>query len=159
MTDLKRTIESTITVSRGEWKTIANLEADFAPGLPLVPCYPGEISQVILNLVINAAHAIESRREMEGSSEPGLIRIGTRLASGEVELWISDDGIGIPEAIRNRIFDPFFTTKSVGKGSGQGLSIVHAVITEKHKGRIAVESVPMEGTTFRIFLPLNPARN
>jgi len=157
--DLKRTIESTITVSRGEWKTLANLETDFAPGLPPVPCYPGEISQVILNLVINAAHAIESRREMEGSSEPGLIRIGTRLASGEVELWISDDGIGIPEPIRNRIFDPFFTTKSVGKGSGQGLSIVHAVITEKHKGRIVLESVPMEGTTFRIFLPLNPGNH
>lgn len=157
--DLHRAIESTITVSRGEWKAVANLESDFAPDFPLVSCYPGEINQVILNLVVNAAHAIASRQEIRGSAAPGLIRIGTRRHPNEVEIWVSDDGVGIPDEIRSRIFDPFFTTKPVGEGSGQGLSIVHAVITEKHKGRIEVESKPGEGTTFRIFLPLAAAKS
>ena len=152
--DLHRAIESTITVSRGEWKSVADLETAFAPDLPLVACYPGEINQVILNLVVNAAHAIEARRKLQGAGKPGLIRIGTQLLPGEVEIWVSDDGTGIPAEIRDRIFDPFFTTKSVGKGSGQGLSIVHAVITEKHKGRIVLDSNPGSGTTFHIFLPL-----
>ena len=155
--DLHRAIESTITVSRGEWKSVANLETEFAPDLPLVSCYPGEINQVILNLVVNAAHAIAARKEVQGASGLGLIRIGTRLLPGEVEIWVSDDGTGIPAEIKDRIFDPFFTTKSVGKGSGQGLSIVHAVIAEKHKGRLSVESSPGEGTTFRLFLPLGAA--
>ncbi|GLH71966.1 hypothetical protein GETHLI_04680 [Geothrix limicola] len=157
--DLQRSIESTITVSRGEWKTVAQLETDFAPDLPLVPCYPDEINQVILNLVVNAAHAIAARQESRGASGPGLIRVGTRHLQDEVEIWVSDDGTGIPEEIRDRIFDPFFTTKSIGKGSGQGLSIVHAVVTEKHKGRIEVESTQGKGTTFRIFLPLSPAKH
>jgi PAS domain S-box-containing protein len=152
--DLHRAIESTITVSRGEWKAVADLDTEFAPDLPLVPCYPGEINQVILNLVVNAAHAIAARQERDGSTTPGRIRIGTRLLPGEVEIWVADDGTGIPAEIRDRIFDPFFTTKVVGKGSGQGLSIVHAVITEKHKGRIAVDSTPGKGTTFQIFLPM-----
>ena len=152
--DLHRAIESTITVSRGEWKSLADLETEFAPDLPLVPCYPGEINQVILNLVVNAAHAIEAKRNLQGDGKPGLIRIGTQMLPGEVEIWVSDDGTGIPEEIQGRIFDPFFTTKSVGKGSGQGLSIVHGVITEKHKGRIVLDSKPGLGTTFHIYLPL-----
>ena len=152
--DLHRTIESTITVSRGEWKAVANLEMEFTPDLPLVTCYPGEINQVILNLVVNAAHAIAARKEANGASDPGQIRIGTRLLPGVVEIWVADDGTGIPAEIRDRIFDPFFTTKAVGKGSGQGLAIVHAIVTQKHKGRIVVESSPGQGTTFRIFLPL-----
>ncbi len=152
--DLHRAIESTVTVSRGEWKSVANLETEFAPDLPLVSCYPGEINQVILNLVVNAAHAIAASRKSLETTEPGLIRIGTRLLPGEVEIWVSDDGTGIPAEIQDRIFDPFFTTKPVGKGSGQGLSIVHAVITEKHKGRITLESSPGKGTTFHLFLPL-----
>jgi signal transduction histidine kinase len=133
---------------------VANLETEFAPDLPLVSCYPGEINQVILNLVVNAAHAIAASRKSLETTEPGLIRIGTRLLPGEVEIWVSDDGTGIPAEIQDRIFDPFFTTKPVGKGSGQGLSIVHAVITEKHKGRITLESSPGKGTTFHLFLPL-----
>ncbi len=153
--DLHRAIDSTITISRGEWKSVASLETDFATDLPLVACYPGEFNQVILNLVVNAAHAIEARKEVPGASDPGLIRIGTRLLPSEVEIWVSDNGTGVPAEIRDRIFDPFFTTKAVGKGSGQGLSIVHAIITQKHKGRINLESSPGKGTTFRIFLPLD----
>jgi PAS domain S-box-containing protein len=152
--DLHRTIESTLTVSRGEWKSVADLETEFATDLPLVNCFPGELNQVLLNLVVNAAHAIAARKEADGVSASGLIRVGTRLLPHEVEIWVSDDGTGIPAEIRDRIFDPFFTTKTVGKGSGQGLAIVHAIVTKKHKGRISVESSPGVGTTFRIFLPL-----
>ncbi len=153
--DLHRVIESTITVSRGEWKSVANLETEFATDFPPVACFPGEISQVILNLVVNAAHAIESRKEAQGVSSPGLIRIGTCLLPGEVEIWVSDNGTGVPAEIRDRIFDPFFTTKTVGKGSGQGLSLVHTLVTKKHRGRITLESEPGKGTTFHIFLPLD----
>ena len=152
--DLHRAIDSTLTVSRGEWKTVAEVETAFAADLPLVPCYPGEINQVILNLVVNAAHAIADRIERQGGANPGRIRVGTRRLAEEVEIWVADDGLGIPKEIQERIFEPFFTTKAVGKGSGQGLAIVHAVVTEKHKGRIVLESTPGEGTTFRIFLPL-----
>ena len=156
--DLHRAIESTLTVSRGEWKTVATVETVFAPDLPLVPCFPGEINQVVLNLVVNAAHAIASRIESHGGTNQGFIRVGTRHHGKEVEIWVSDDGTGIPEAIQHRIFEPFFTTKAVGKGSGQGLSIVHGVITEKHKGRITVESTLGTGTTFHIYLPLDAAQ-
>ncbi|MBI1752591.1 MAG: PAS domain S-box protein [Acidobacteria bacterium] len=152
--DLHKAIESTIAVSRGEWKAVAEVETEFAPNLPLVPCFPGEINQVILNLIVNAAHAIKGREGKGGASQPGRIRIGTRIAGPEVEISVSDNGTGIPPEIQGRIFDPFFTTKPVGMGSGQGLSIVHGVITEKHKGRIELESALGVGTTFRIFLPL-----
>lgn len=152
--DLHKGIESTIAVSRGEWKAVAEVETEFAPNLPLVPCFPGEINQVILNLIVNAAHAIKGREGKGVATQPGRIRIGTRIAGPEVEIWVSDNGTGIPPEIRGRIFDPFFTTKPVGMGSGQGLSIVHGVVIEKHKGRIELESALGVGTTFRIFLPL-----
>ena len=151
--DLNRAIESTVTVCRNEWKYVADLELDLAPDLPFVPCLPGEFNQAILNLVINAAHAIEA----EGGKTKGLIRIRTRLAADLVEIQIQDTGCGIPEAIRTRVFDPFFTTKPVGKGSGQGLSIVHSVVVDKHKGSILVESEVGKGTTFVLRLPLKEA--
>ena len=155
MTDLHRAIESTITVSRNEWRYAANLVTDFDPDLPPVPCYPGEFNQVILNLIVNAAHAIEAAKGGRDSGNLGLITVSTRARKDEVEVSVSDDGTGIPEAIQARMFEPFYTTKSVGKGSGQGLSIAHAVIVEKHQGRIDVQSEVGRGTTFTLHLPLN----
>ena len=152
--DLHRAIQSTIIVSRSEWKSVAELQTEFASNLPLVPCYPGEINQVVLNLIVNAAHAIADRKQKQNSAPSGLIKIGTCLSDQEVEVWVSDNGAGVPPEIQGRIFDPFFTTKPVGKGSGQGLAIVHGVITGKHKGRVTLESTLGSGTTFRIFLPL-----
>ncbi|HWQ09540.1 MAG TPA: ATP-binding protein, partial [Holophaga sp.] len=149
-TDLNRAIESTVTVCRNEWKYVADMVLDLSPDLPLVPCYPGEFNQAILNLVINAVHAIEAAP----GQDKGLIRIATCQAGEEVEILVQDSGCGIPEAIRDRVFDPFFTTKPVGKGSGQGLSIVHAVIVDKHKGSIRLESEVGRGTSFRLSLPL-----
>jgi two-component system, NtrC family, sensor kinase len=153
-TDLQQAIESTITVSRTEWKYVANLVTDFAQDLPLVPCFADEFNQVILNLVVNAAHAIESAKERRKTGALGQITVRTKAGQGEVEISVSDDGTGISKEVQAHMFELFYTTKPVGKGSGQGLAIAHTVIVEKHQGRIEVESEVGRGTTFRIFLPL-----
>jgi signal transduction histidine kinase len=154
LTDLHQAIESTLTVSRNEWKYVAELVTDFDPGLPPVPCFTSEFNQVLLNLIVNAAHAIESAKGGRDSGHLGTITVSTRASKNEVEVSITDDGTGIPKAIQPRIFEPFYTTKPFGKGSGQGLAIAHSVIVEKHQGRISVESEVGKGSTFRIFLPL-----
>ena len=156
-TDIHRAIESTVTVSHNEWKYVAELETRFDPSVPLVPCFAGEFNQVVLNLIVNAAHAIEDRRKQTGSSALGKIRVHTLNHGSEVEVAVSDDGAGIPPEIQHRIFEPFFTTKPMGKGTGQGLAIAHGVVVEKHGGRILLESEPGVGTTFRLFLPLPEA--
>jgi signal transduction histidine kinase len=152
--DINKTIESTITVARNEWKYVAEMATDFDASLPLVPCLPGELNQVILNLIINAAHAIADVIA-ENSTEKGLIKVSTRHKEHWAEIQISDTGPGIPEKIRHRIFDPFFTTKEVGKGTGQGLAISYTVIVEKHRGTLNLETDEGKGTTFTICLPLN----
>jgi signal transduction histidine kinase len=150
--DINHAIESTLTVARNTWKYIAVVKTRFEPKLPPVPCLPGEFSQVILNLVVNAAQAIgESLRDSNGAT--GTITISTALAGSRVEIRVQDTGAGIPEGIRDRIFDPFFTTKPVGKGTGQGLAIARAVIVDKHGGSIRFESQPGQGTTFILELP------
>jgi len=152
--DLNRAIESTITVSRNEWKYVATLETDFDPTLPPVPCYPSEFNQVVLNLLVNAAHAIAEANGGKDAGPMGLIRVSTHNLVNAVEIRISDSGTGIPKQIQSRIFDPFFTTKAVGKGTGQGLSIARAVIVDKHGGTIEVCSEPGQGALFIIQLPL-----
>ena len=154
-TDLNRAIESTTLVCRSEWKYVADLELALDPELPDVPCLPDEFNQVILNLVINAAHAIAEALPATGAQK-GLIRIATRAADGFAEIAVTDSGTGIPEAIRSRIFDPFFTTKAVGKGTGQGLAIAYAVIVEQHGGTIDLASEMGKGTMFILRLPLEP---
>ncbi len=151
--DLNKAIESTLTVARNEWKYVAEVVTDFDPSLPLVPCLPGELNQVILNMIINAVHAIAEVVDTQ-AGEKGTIRVSTRQVGEEVEIRLSDNGTGIPEAIRGKIFDPFFTTKEVGKGTGQGLAISRSVIVDKHAGSIAVESETGKGTTFIIRLPI-----
>ncbi len=152
--DLNNAINSTITVARNEWKYVADIETDFDSTLPLVPCIAGEFNQIMLNIIVNAAHAITDVVG-DGSEGKGKIKITTGRDGGSVMIRISDTGSGIPEAIRNRIFDPFFTTKDVGKGTGQGLSIAHSVIVEKHGGNIYFETEEGKGTTFIIQLPLD----
>jgi PAS domain S-box-containing protein len=151
--DLNRAIESTITVACSEWKYVAEMVTDFDATLPLVPCLQGELNQVVLNMIINASHAIGDVIG-DGSAGKGTITISTRRAGPWVEIRIGDTGTGIPEANRARIFDPFFTTKQVGKGTGQGLSISHNVVVEKHSGTITLESEEGAGATFLIRLPL-----
>jgi signal transduction histidine kinase len=151
--DLNKAIESTVTVARNEWKYVADLELTLAPALPPVPCLAGEFNQVILNMIINAAHAIAD--VVRGTGRKGIITITTAQAGDCVEVRVADTGTGIPEAIRHKIFDPFFTTKAVGKGTGQGLAIARSVVADKHGGTIRVESDVGIGTTFIIRLPLH----
>ncbi|MEV4639850.1 ATP-binding protein [Actinoplanes sp. NPDC049548] len=145
--DLNEAIRTTLTVARNEVKYVADVELDLAE-LPEVLCHRGDLNQVFLNLLVNAADA------MEGRGERGRITIGTRLDGPDVVITFADDGSGIPEHIRQSIFDPFFTTKGVGKGTGQGLALARAVL-DRHGGSIDVQSVPGEGTTFTLRLPVD----
>jgi signal transduction histidine kinase len=154
--DINRAIESTLTVCRNEWKYVADLQADFDPSLPLVACLPGEFNQAILNIVVNAAHAIADKEDGKGK---GVIGVSTRGDGDVAEIRISDTGTGIPEAARGRIFDPFFTTKEVGKGTGQGLAIARSVVVDKHQGEIFFETEMGRGTTFVIRLPQSENKN
>jgi len=153
-TDLNQSITNTITVASNEWKYIADVETELAEDLPSVRCFPQEINQVILNLIVNAAHAIDDTRDGE-SADKGSIKISTRQIDDVVEVRVSDSGSGIPDDIKHRIFDPFFTTKDVGKGSGQGLAMAYKTVVGQHKGKLDVESAIGHGTTFTIRLPIN----
>lgn len=152
-TDINHSIESTTTISRNEWKYTSELVLNLDLEIPLVPCLPGEFNQVILNLIINASHAIISAKEKDPNRK-GIITISTSPKNGFVVIKISDTGTGIPEDIRDKVFDPFFTTKEIGKGTGQGLAIAYSVIVDKHKGKIYFESEIGVGTTFIIELPV-----
>ena len=136
---------------------MADVLQDLDPSLPLVPCLLGEFNQVILNLIVNAAHAIADVVK-DASKGKGTIRVSTRAAGGSAEIRVSDSGTGIPEKVRPRIFEPFFTTKPVGKGTGQGLAIARSVIVEKHHGTISFETETGKGTTFVIRLPIEGSR-
>ncbi|MFQ5974071.1 MAG: CHASE domain-containing protein, partial [Alphaproteobacteria bacterium] len=148
--DVNHAIATTITVSRNQYRHVADLETDFDATLPPVPCLPGELNQVMLNLIVNAAHAIEDVERRER----GRITVVTRNLGTHAEIRVSDDGIGVSKESAAKIFDPFFTTKEPGKGSGQGLAIAHTIVTKKHGGTIQLDSEEGKGTTFIIRLPL-----
>ena len=152
--DINHGIETTIVISRNEWKYIAEMETNLDPELPLVYCQIDEINQVILNMIVNAAQAIQDKLP-QGSEQKGKILIGTHRLEDKVLITIEDTGSGIPQEIRARVFEPFFTTKGVGNGTGQGLSMAHNIIVTKHHGVISIESDPGEGTVFKIELPIN----
>ena len=150
--DINGSIQTTVTMSRNEWKYVAEMELDLADHLPVFRGNAGGVNQVLLNLIVNAAHAI-GEKNGPNAGATGKITVQTRGTEDEVEIRIRDSGAGIPEEIRARIFDPFFTTKTVGKGTGQGLSLAHTVIVDQHGGTIAVESEVGEGTTMIVRLP------
>jgi signal transduction histidine kinase len=149
--DLNHAIQNTVTLSRSEYKYVAELETDFGD-LPPVVCHINDINQVVLNMVVNAAHAVAD--VVKGTDTKGKITIRTRQVADDVVISIGDTGTGIPEPIRPRIFEPFFTTKEVGKGTGQGLALAWAVVKDKHRGELTFESRVGEGTTFFIRLPI-----
>jgi PAS domain S-box-containing protein len=149
--DVNAGIESTLVVAWNELKYVADIRKSFGE-LPPIFAMGGEINQVILNILVNAAQAIAAQKR----TEKGLITIETKLAGSYAVILISDDGPGIPADVRSRIFDPFFTTKEPGKGTGLGLSISYDIVVAKHRGRLSVESEVGKGTTFRIELPVTP---
>jgi PAS domain S-box-containing protein len=152
-TDLNRAIQSTITVASNEWKYVAEVETDLDANMPSVHCSPAEFNQVVLNMIVNAAHAITDVVG-DGGKGKGKIRVKTHAVGDWAIIEISDSGSGMPAHVQQRIFEPFFTTKEVGKGTGQGLAIAHNVIVDKHGGTIKVSSEPGKGTTFTIRLPI-----
>jgi signal transduction histidine kinase len=131
------------------------VETDFAE-LPSVRCYAGDINQVLLNLVVNAAHAIGDNGASEDSL--GRITVKTTLEGNNVVIAVTDTGIGIPDSVRDRIYDPFFTTKEVGRGTGQGLALAKTLVVDRHGGTLDVESVVGEGSTFTVRIPCAGAR-
>ncbi len=145
-------VHTTLIVARNELKYVADVEELHQPDAPRVPCLRDEISQAVLNIVINAAHAIAG--SLGPGRERGRIRVATRVVDGYAEIAVTDDGPGIPESIRARVFDPFFTTKGVGEGTGQGLAMAYSTVVDKHGGRIYFDTEPGVGTTFYIRLPL-----
>jgi PAS domain S-box-containing protein len=149
--DLNQAIQATLTIARNEYKYIADVETDLAD-LPLVTCHGGEINQVVLNLLVNAVHAIEDRTR--GTDQRGCISVQTRRVGDTVAVKIGDTGNGIPDDIRGQIFDPFFTTKGVGRGTGQGLAIARTVVLEKHGGSLTFETETGVGTVFTMCLPV-----
>ncbi|MEN6324776.1 MAG: ATP-binding protein, partial [Syntrophomonas sp.] len=152
--DLNKGIESTVNISVNEWKYYANLQLELDPGLPPLLCAIDEINQVVLNMIVNASHAI---KDAIGKSvyEKGCITITTTREFDNILIIIKDNGLGIPANITHRIYDPFFTTKEVGQGTGQGLAIAHDIVVNKHQGNIQVESKEGEGTCFTITLPIS----
>jgi two-component system, NtrC family, sensor kinase len=149
--NLNQAIDCTLTVAASAWKYVAEIQTEFDTTLPAVPCLPGEVNQVILNLVVNASHAIA---DVVSPGAKGVITMTTRRVDPWAEIRVRDNGSGIPEKIRDRIFDPFFTTKPVGKGTGQGLAIAHSVVVDKHQGTLTFETELGVGTTFIVRLPL-----
>lgn len=150
--DLNKALESTLIVARSELKYVADVETEFGT-LPPVICHLGDLNQVFLNLLINAAHAIGD--VVKSSGNRGRVLVRTKLLNDLVEISISDTGGGIPDGIREKIFDPFFTTKEVGKGTGQGLTLARAIVVEKHGGTLTFDTEMGKGTTFYVRLPVN----
>ena len=149
--DLNHAIQSTLVIAHNEYKYVAEIETDFGE-LPPVQCYLGEINQVVLNLLVNAAQTIAD--VVKDTANLGKLTVRTRLDGDQVEISIGDTGTGIPAAVRDKVFDPFFTTKAIGKGTGQGLAIAHSVIVAKHGGTLRFETECGKGTTFYIRLPV-----
>jgi len=154
-TDLADIINATTTVTRNEWKYLATLEVNIDQAIGLVPCYPGEIHQVLINLIINAAHSIEDKM----SKQLGMILVQARARGDFVEIMVSDDGCGISEVNAAKIMEPFFTTKKSGRGSGQGLALSKKIIEDNHGGKLSFQTALGVGTTFLIRLPLIQAKN
>jgi signal transduction histidine kinase len=150
--DLNRAIAATLTVARNEYKYIADLTTEFGD-LPSVNCHVNEINQVVLNIVVNAAHAINDI--VANTEKRGTITVSTYTHGETAVITIEDSGGGIPEKVRDRIFDPFFTTKEVGKGTGLGLALAWQIVKEKHGGELSFETKVGVGTKFFIRIPIS----
>ncbi|MFH1844382.1 MAG: ATP-binding protein [bacterium] len=153
--DINQALNNSLTVCQYEYKYVADIETDYGE-IPEITGYTGELNQVFLNIIVNAAHAIG---EVVGESgDKGIITIRTRRVDDTVVISISDTGRGIPRNRQEKVFEPFYTTKEIGKGTGQGLAICWSVIVDKHNGQLTVESEVGQGTSFHISLPVRIAK-
>ncbi|WP_246120052.1 sensor histidine kinase [Blastopirellula retiformator] len=150
--DLNHALQSTLTISRNQWDDVAEVITEFDDSLPLVNCFPCDLNQAFLNIIMNAVYAIRKAADPRDDRK-GTISIRTRYTNDWVEIHICDDGVGIPEEIREKIFDPFFTTKEIGEGTGQGLAIVRSIVVGKHRGEIECDSKVGAGASFTLRLP------
>lgn len=151
--DLNQAVENTLMVSRNEWKLFAQLDKSLDKTIPCPECFAGDLNQVLLNLIVNAAHAIEAK-QLESPLESEIISIKTFSIDDYVCITIGDTGVGMTEEVKSRIFEQFFTTKDVGRGTGQGLSLAYQIVVEKHKGQLLVESKYGSGSIFTVKLPV-----
>ncbi|MBA2482501.1 MAG: PAS domain-containing sensor histidine kinase [Planctomycetes bacterium] len=149
--EINRCITTAAGISRNEYKLVADLVLDLDPDTGSAKCYPGDLNQVFLNLIVNSAHAVSDA--VRASRTRGTITISSRRKGDWIEVRVADTGAGIPEGVQPRLFEPFFTTKEVGRGTGQGLYICREIITKKHAGTITFVSVVGAGTTFTIRIP------
>ncbi len=156
LVDLNRVIASTLDIARHEYKYVAEVDMELGE-LPLVTCHAGDVNQAVLNILVNAAHAIADA--VKGSDETGRITVRSWHEGEQVVISIQDTGGGIPDWARDRVFDPFFTTKEVGRGTGQGLAITRAIVVDKHRGTITFDTRRGVGTTFFIRLPIAGRRS
>jgi signal transduction histidine kinase/HAMP domain-containing protein len=148
--DINQAIRDTLMVAQNEYKSVAVVATDLGE-IPEVVCFPGRLNQVLLNLVVNAAHAVAEAKRESG----GKIGVRSRAEDGVVAVTVSDNGTGIPAHVQRRVFDPFFTTKPVGKGTGQGLSLARSIVVDAHGGTLSFETEPGQGTAFTIRLPID----
>ncbi|MEM1027637.1 MAG: ATP-binding protein, partial [Planctomycetota bacterium] len=154
--NLNRVVQSSATMCRNRWKYVAELQYDLDPELPEIYGNAGELGQALVNLIVNAADALELSHPREaGRAATGRITIASRRTDAWVEVTVADNGPGVPEDLIPRVFEPFFTTKDVGQGTGQGLSITHNVIVNKHQGQLELNNQPQNGAIFTIRLPFD----
>jgi signal transduction histidine kinase len=151
LVDLRQSIESALAIAAGEYKYVADVACSLADTPPAM-CFAGEIHQAILNIIVNAGHAVGDA--VAGTDRRGTIKIGLRRDGDDAVIMIADTGTGIPEHARPQIFDQFYTTKPVGKGTGQGLALAHAIIVDKHRGSIRFDTELGVGTTFTLRIPI-----
>jgi PAS domain S-box-containing protein len=152
--DLNQALTDTLTVARSELRHVGRIDTDLGQ-LPPVTCSVGDLNQVFLNLLVNAADAVAGTQSPDS---PGRITVRSRHAGDAVVIEVSDTGPGIPEALRDKVFEPFFTTKPVGRGTGQGLALARNIITDRHDGTITFTSGPGQETTFTVTLPVTGSR-
>lgn len=150
--DVNTSIQNTLVVAHSQIEPFADVVVELQPNIPDLLCHPGDINQILLNVVVNAAHAVRDANRT--TDERGKITIKTFLSNGNLGIAVEDNGIGIAEEIRDRIFEPFFTTKDVGDGMGQGLALVWALVVDRHHGSVDVKSGIDGGAVFTLLLPL-----
>jgi signal transduction histidine kinase len=149
--NLNKLIRDILDISRYQWEKAADLLTSLDEELPLVVCSPSEMHQALINILMNAIQALEESPKQE----PGKITITSQHNNHSIQIEISDNGNGIPEAAQDQIFNPFFTTRDVGQGAGQGLTLSHDIVVRKHKGKLDFKTATGRGTTFTLQLPLD----